>query len=113
MQIAAEAIRDRGISLLIFPEGGRSHDGMMRPFKEGAAYIAIRAATPVVPVALIHTNRILPFGSGTPRAGTVTLRIMAPIDTSALTLKRRNELTEQVREQIAGVLRETCSSHDC
>src|SRR5919199_6519921 len=39
MSRAAEIIRTRGISMLIFPEGGRSRDGNMRPFKEGVAYI--------------------------------------------------------------------------
>jgi 1-acyl-sn-glycerol-3-phosphate acyltransferase len=111
MQMAAEAIRQRGISLLIFPEGGRSHDGVMRPFKDGAAYIAVRAAAPVVPVALIGTNRILPFGSGTPVPGIATLRILPPIDTAGFTLKRRDELTERVREQIADAVSESVQSY--
>ena len=51
MQTAAEVMQNRKISLLIFPEGGRSHDGRLQPFKEGAAYIAIRAGAPLVPVA--------------------------------------------------------------
>lgn len=104
MQKAAEVLRNRRISLLIFPEGGRSHDGVLQPFKEGGAYIAIRAGVPVVPVALIGTEKVLPFGSGTPRGGTVTLRVLPPIETAALTLKDRQELTERVRELIANAL---------
>src|SRR5579875_1207072 len=61
---AAQGIRDRGISMLIFPEGGRTHDGVLRPFKEGAAYIAIKAGVPIVPVALIGTRAVLPYGAG-------------------------------------------------
>lgn len=104
MQLAAETIQKRRVSLLIFPEGGRSHDGILQPFKEGAAYIAIRAGVPAVPVAIIGTERILPFGSGVVVPGPVTLRILPPIDTRALTLKDRGKLTGQVRELIANEL---------
>jgi 1-acyl-sn-glycerol-3-phosphate acyltransferase len=100
MQMAADVVQKRGISLLIFPEGGRSHNGVMQPFKEGAAYIAIRAGVPIVPAALIGTHKILPYGSGTPLPGTVTLRIMKPIETSGMSLKDRHALTERVHALI-------------
>jgi 1-acyl-sn-glycerol-3-phosphate acyltransferase len=101
MQVAAETIQQKNISLLIFPEGGRSHDGVLRPFKEGGAYIAIRAGVPVVPLIMIGTREVLPFGSGVVEAGKVTLRVLAPIPTSGLTLKDRGAVTERVRELIA------------
>jgi 1-acyl-sn-glycerol-3-phosphate acyltransferase len=104
MQVAAEAIQKRGTSLLIFPEGGRSHDGRLGSFKEGAAYIAIRAGVPIVPAALIGTQHVLPFGSGTPKAGRVTLKIMPPLTTEGLTLKDRQRLNEQVHELVAQAL---------
>lgn len=104
MQQAAEVIQKRRISMLIFPEGGRSHDGTLRAFKEGAAYIAIRAGVPILPAALIGTNHVLPFGSGTPRPGRVTLKLFPPISTAGRTLKERAELTEQVRQLIAEAL---------
>src|SRR5579884_2197220 len=63
MQVAAEIIRERGISLLIFPEGGRSLDGVLQPFKEGAAYIAIKAGVPMIPIALEGTREVLPMHS--------------------------------------------------
>ena len=44
MTTAAAVIQKRGISMLIFPEGGRSEDGLLQPFKEGGAFIAIKAA---------------------------------------------------------------------
>jgi 1-acyl-sn-glycerol-3-phosphate acyltransferase len=56
MTLAAESIRTRNISLLIFPEGGRSHDGVLKPFKDGAAYIAIKAGVPIVPLDLRHAR---------------------------------------------------------
>ena len=81
MTTAAQAIRERGISLLIFPEGGRSQTGELAAFKEGAAYIAIRAGVPLVPIALKGTREILPYGSGHVRSGSVTMRIGDPIPT--------------------------------
>lgn len=100
MQTAAETIQQKKISLLIFPEGGRSHDGKMRPFKEGGAYIAIRAQVPVVPIVMIGTRNVLPYGAGLPKCGDVTLRILRPIETRELTLKDRGKLTDELRALI-------------
>ncbi len=104
LQIAAEKIQEKKISLLIFPEGGRSRDGALRPFKEGGAYIAIRAGVEIVPLVLIGTREVLPFGAGIVLAGPVTLRILKPIPTAQLTLKDRGALTEQLRALILNEL---------
>jgi 1-acyl-sn-glycerol-3-phosphate acyltransferase len=101
MQLAAETIQRKKISLLIFPEGGRSHNGELQPFKEGGAYIAIRAGVPVVPIAISGTRELLPWGSGIVLSGKVSLRILKPIETPDLSLKDRGILTEQVRTLIA------------
>lgn len=104
MAHAAEIIREKGISLLIFPEGGRSHDGVLRPFKEGGAYIAIKAGVPLVPLVLIGTREVLPFGAGVVQSGNVTLRVLPPILTADLSLKDRGQITELLREKIAAEL---------
>lgn len=104
MQIAAETIRRKKISLLIFPEGGRSHDGVLQRFKEGGVYIAIRAAVPVVPMVILGTREVLPYGGGAPQGGLVTLRILEPIETSGFELKDRSVLTERLRNLIASEL---------
>jgi 1-acyl-sn-glycerol-3-phosphate acyltransferase len=101
MQLAADTIRRKKISLLIFPEGGRSHDGELQPFKEGGAYIAIRAGVPVVPIAISGTRKLLPWGSGIVRSGSVRLRILKPIETMHLSLKDRGVLTQQVHALIS------------
>ena len=100
MMRAAQVIRDRGISLLIFPEGGRTHTGEMGPFKEGAAFIAIRAGAPLVPMALLGTRAVLPYGSVNVRKGHVTMRIGDPIPTSDAVPHDRVRLTEQARAAI-------------
>ena len=101
MQLAAETIHRKKISLLVFPEGGRSHDGELQPFKEGGAYIAIRAGVPLVPVAISGTRELLPWGSSVVRSGSVSLRILKPIETRDLSMKDRAMLTEKVRSVIA------------
>lgn len=106
MTTAAQAIRERGISLLIFPEGGRSHTGELASFQEGAAYIAIRAGVPLVPVALQGTREVLPFGSGQVRSGSVTMRIGDPIPTDEVQLRDRGRITAELRDRIAGMLDE-------
>lgn len=110
LQAAAEALQRKKISMLIFPEGGRSHDGILQPFKEGGAYIAIRAGVPVVPLVMIGTREILPLGGGIVLPGTVTLRVLPPIDTSRMTLKDRGKLTERLRELIRNELEPTSES---
>ncbi|HVO98068.1 MAG TPA: lysophospholipid acyltransferase family protein [Bryobacteraceae bacterium] len=104
MTLAADTIRTRNISLLIFPEGGRSHDGQLRPFKDGAAYIAIKAGVSIVPVAIRGTREILAMHSATFHRGSVTLRIGDPIPAAGITLQDRKSLTEAVRSQVVAML---------
>jgi 1-acyl-sn-glycerol-3-phosphate acyltransferase len=99
----ARMIRERGVSVLLFPEGGRAPEGL-RAFKEGAAYIAIKAGVPVVPIALSGMRRLLPMGSIHIRAGRTTLRIGDPITTSGLRLSDREELNRRLYETISRLL---------
>jgi 1-acyl-sn-glycerol-3-phosphate acyltransferase len=100
MSDGARLIRERNISVLLFPEGGRSEVGI-RPFKEGAAYIAIKAGVPVVPVGLVNVRGVLPMHSLLLRPAHVKVCIGKPIDTSALTPKDRARLNETLQEQVA------------
>jgi 1-acyl-sn-glycerol-3-phosphate acyltransferase len=105
MTQAAENIREKGISMLIFPEGGRTRDGQLQPFKEGVAYIAIKAGVPIVPVGVTGTRAVVPIGSAVVRPGKVTVRVGDPISTEGLTLKDRQRITEQVREAVTELIR--------
>jgi 1-acyl-sn-glycerol-3-phosphate acyltransferase len=104
LTLAADSIRTRNISLLIFPEGGRSAGGVLQPFKDGAAYIAIKAGVPVVPLGISGTREILAMHSATFHRGHVTLRIGAPIPTGGLTLHDRKSVTETARASVVGLL---------
>jgi 1-acyl-sn-glycerol-3-phosphate acyltransferase len=104
MTTAAAVIQKRGISMLIFPEGGRS-DGVLQPFKEGGAFIAVKAGVPLLPIALIGTREVMAMGSPVFHPfRRVTLRIGDPIPTEGLTTRDRGQLTEAVREQIVAML---------
>lgn len=103
MSEGAHIVAERGISVLLFPEGGRTPEGL-RPFKEGAAYIAIKAGVPVVPVAIVGMRRLLPMKSIHLRAGRAELRIGDPIPTAGMKLHDRVALTERVREEVLGLL---------
>lgn len=107
MAEAGKMIRERGISVLIFPEGGRSPDAKLQPFKEGAFHIALNAGVPIVPVALAGTEKVLPFGSGTVSPARVTLKIGTPIPTAGLGAKDRAGLAQQSHDQIAEMLKGT------
>ena len=106
MNIAAQLMRDEGVSLIIFPEGGRSRDGSLGAFKEGAALIAIRAGAPLVPIGLKGTREVLPFGSGHVRPGVVKIRIGDPVLTKGSTQQDRERLTQEVRDRVAALLDE-------
>ncbi len=103
MNEAARAIQERGVSMLVFPEGGRSPDGM-RAFKEGAAHIAIKAGVPLVPISVRGTGAVLRMGSAHVHPGKVHLKIADPIPTKKLSIRDRGELTAQVRERVVELL---------
>jgi 1-acyl-sn-glycerol-3-phosphate acyltransferase len=68
-----------GALLIIFPEGGISPDGRLRPFHRGAAMLAARARVPLIPVAIQGTADALPLGRMLPRRRPITVRIGRPI----------------------------------
>jgi 1-acyl-sn-glycerol-3-phosphate acyltransferase len=110
LSLAAKIINERHISVLIFPEGGRSETGVLQDFKEGAAYTAIKAGVPVIPIALCGTRDILPMHSLHVRPGRVVVRIGDPIDVAAMSLRDREALTARIRADIVAMLEPTAAS---
>ena len=103
---AAKAIEQGRKSVLMFPEGTRSKDGVMLPFKEGVALLAIRSGTPVVPVAIRGTQAVMPSKALIITPGSVDLYIGAPIDVSAYEPKQRTELTARLEAEVRALLAE-------
>jgi 1-acyl-sn-glycerol-3-phosphate acyltransferase len=94
----------QGISFAIFAEGTRSADGRLRPFKRGAFTLAIEAGSPIVPVSIAGTQRVLPKGSWRLRAGNVVVRFGRPVETSSLRMEQRGELVAHVEALVAAGL---------
>ena len=95
-----------GSSVLIFPEGTRSEDGHLQPFKSGAILLAIKAGVPVVPVGFNGTHQVLPKGSLLARGGKVVLRIGKPMATKDFKAGDKKELTLTLQDQVAALLDE-------
>ena len=93
-----------GVSVMIFPEGTRSEDGDLKPFKKGGFVMAVDSGVPIVPVVLHGTRSIMAKGSLRINPGRVTLSIQAPIDTSGYTRDTKDELMKKVRGVISEVI---------
>jgi 1-acyl-sn-glycerol-3-phosphate acyltransferase len=94
-----------GSSVMIFPEGTRSLDGHMRPFKSGAFELAQRTRTPIVPIALDGTARALPKrGYLLQGKHPISVRVLEPIEPSSFTELTLDELTARVQAIIAAEL---------
>ncbi len=89
-----------GQSVACFPEGTRSRDGSIGPFKSGSFAMAIDAGVPVVPVALSGTGAVLPRSGFRVRPGTIRVRVGRPIPTAGLTAAQRAELAGRVRAEV-------------
>jgi 1-acyl-sn-glycerol-3-phosphate acyltransferase len=102
---AGERIHN-GESVLVFPEGTRTRDGSLGPFKKGSFHLAVKAGVPIVPVALRGTRELMPRGSILLRAGTVKAIVGEPIATQGLSDEERATLNERVRAIIEAMLAE-------
>ncbi|HKD61235.1 MAG TPA: lysophospholipid acyltransferase family protein [Terracidiphilus sp.] len=89
-----------GMPLFVFPEGGRTPDGNMQPFLAGAAFLAIRAQVPLVPIALNGVYDLLPIHTRHFYPGDITLAVGEPISTAGLTIRQTDKLNAQLREAI-------------
>ena len=90
----------RSNSALVFPEGGRSANGELQEFKDGAAYLAIKGGVELLPVCLVGMREVLPMHSVHIHPGEVTLRIGEPIDVSGMKSSDRQALTERAKNEI-------------
>jgi 1-acyl-sn-glycerol-3-phosphate acyltransferase len=96
------ALVKEGLSLIIFPEGTRSADGRLAPFKAGSLLLAIEAKLPIVPVSVDGTRLVMHKGELTTRPGAVRLTLHPPVETEALDVSAARDLAEQVRGVVAG-----------
>jgi len=89
-----------GVSVVVFPEGTRSPDGRLLPFKRGGILLAVKTRAPIVPVTINGSYRILPKGDWRIRAGEIEVTVGAPLSMINYRLGTLRALTAQVRDFI-------------
>jgi 1-acyl-sn-glycerol-3-phosphate acyltransferase len=90
----------KGKSIIIYPEGTRSRDGIIRPFKKGPFVMAIAAQVPIVPIAVEGTKDIMTKGAVRMTPGRVRIRLGEPVPTAGLTLDDREDLMRIVHDRM-------------
>jgi len=105
VDIAVEYLKE-GLSFLVYPEGTRSPDGHLLPFKKGTFVMAIRAGVPVVPVSLAGTQRLMRKGDWTLHPGEVIVRYGPPVDASEYSPDQRDLLRQRVQDLVTAGLPE-------
>jgi len=96
----------QGTNVAFFAEGSRSVDGKLKPFKKGAARVAISAQVPILPVALAGIRDAWPRGKLRIKKAKATLVVGEPIPTEGLTLEDAESLTVRVQAAVAQLLAE-------
>ncbi|NUR69670.1 MAG: 1-acyl-sn-glycerol-3-phosphate acyltransferase [Hamadaea sp.] len=97
---AARALLAKGGAFGIHPEGSRSRDGRLYRGRTGVAWLALESGSPVVPVAVLGTDRILPVGAKLPRFGRVTVRFGHPLYFDGSEGKTPNQARRVVTDDI-------------
>jgi 1-acyl-sn-glycerol-3-phosphate acyltransferase len=97
---------ENGMNVMIFPEGTRSKDGKLLPFKAGAFKLAIDAGVPVLPIVVSGSAQGMPKGSPWVRPAKLVVRILEPVPTTGLTDRDLRALRDGVRGRIERALGE-------
>lgn len=104
LSAAADRVRG-GISLLAYPEGTRSRDGRILPFKKGPFVLALQSGVPIVPIAIAGSMQVMPAHLRPFRPGVVRMAIGTPIHTAGMSMEQRDALVEQVRASVLALHR--------
>lgn len=100
LDAAVRCLKD-GLSFVVFPEGTRSLDGRLGPFKKGAFRMTIEAGVPIVPVSMAGVQHLLPKGKWAVRPGDVIVRFGLPVDAAKCDIAQREELLARVHSLVA------------
>jgi 1-acyl-sn-glycerol-3-phosphate acyltransferase len=100
----AERIRGQRLTVIMTPEGTRSRDGKIQPFKKGAFHLAMQAGVPIVPVVTSGGFAIWPRHRWTPVPGVWRMRTLPPVSTEDWTPKTLDQHITEVRESMIAAL---------
>jgi len=92
-----------GMPLVIYPEGGRTPDGEIKPFLPGAFFLAIKAQVDIVPVALVGTYELLPMDTYHIKSRPLEMRVGEPISTAGLTIRDLEAVSARVHKELEGL----------
>src|ERR1017187_4207133 len=92
-----------GLPLVIFPEGGRTPDGEIKPFLPGTFFLAIKAQVDIVPVALVGTYELLPMNTYHIKCRPLEMRVGRPISTVGLAPRDLESLSGKVQKELEGL----------
>lgn len=93
-----ERLLSKKMTIIIAPEGTRSRDGKLLPFKKGAFHVALKSKVPLVPMVIYNAQELMPYQQYLPDAGTIKIKILAPISTEDWTPENLDEKIEEVRQ---------------
>lgn len=102
IEAVEQAIRSlqAGRSFLVFPEGTRSPDGRLQPFKKGAFMMALKAGAPIVPISLSGASQVMRKGEFAIHPGRVRITFHDPVATEGCAVDDRERIMESVRQAI-------------
>jgi len=106
---AARLMREKGYSFLIFPEGTRSLDGRLQPFRRGGFFLALESGVPVFPISIQGTFQAMPKGRFFVKKGTIRVVFHSPLPVRGYTRESLPELMEEVRKAIRSGIGEGAS----
>lgn len=97
---AAALMREKDYSFLIFPEGTRSLDGNLGPFRRGGFFLALESGASIVPVTIRGTREVMPKGQWFARRGKAEVVFHEPIPTAGATVESMPGLMDKVKQAI-------------
>lgn len=95
-----------GTSVLIFPEGTRSADGLLHEFKTGAVLLAIKAGVPIIPISFNGSYEVLPKGKLLPKSGHITIRVGQAIPIAHCKASDKQNLAQNLHAAVEKLLDE-------
>tara|TARA_B100000575_G_scaffold277374_1_gene263643 strand:+ start:384 stop:1124 length:741 start_codon:yes stop_codon:yes gene_type:complete len=104
MNDVASFIVSNGLSLWLWPEGTRSRDGRLQPFKKGFVHAALATKLPIVPVVVHNAAQVWPRGPLRFNPGPVNIEVLDAVDTSGWSLEGLDDHVEQIRTIFADQL---------
>jgi len=107
LDAGVEAIKNKGLSISIFPEGTRNHEtDDFLDFKKGGFQMAIKSGAPIIPIVFSSYRSIYNKEKRKFSGGTINIKIIPPVKTEGLEIKNSKELSIKVRNDMLAVFRE-------